>query len=158
VREETETIDQRRLMVPALAGLYGNVSSYAYALLRVVTGLMLLPGGIDKMFYGGAGRIAAGNITQLGGIFKPAIAWGWAVAAIEFFGAILLVVGLFTRPVAFSMVVMLAVIAFGIMALRGAFWTTGGIEVALLLALAAFGFVIGGGGRYSLDRVIGKEF
>jgi putative oxidoreductase len=44
------------------------------------------------------------------------------------------------------------------MAPRGAFWTTGGIEVALLLALAAFAFVIGGGGRYSLDRVIGKEF
>jgi hypothetical protein len=38
------------------------------------------------------------------------------------------------------------------------FWTTGGIEVALLLGLVMLAFVIGGSGRYSLDRVIGREF
>jgi uncharacterized membrane protein YphA (DoxX/SURF4 family) len=41
---------------------------------------------------------------------------------------------------------------------RGMFWTSGGIEVALLLCLISFAFVLGGGGRYSLDRVIGREF
>jgi putative oxidoreductase len=41
---------------------------------------------------------------------------------------------------------------------RGIFWTTGGIEVALLMGLVTLAFVIGGGGRYSVDRLIGREF
>jgi putative oxidoreductase len=124
--------------------------------MRVVVALMFLPVGIDKMFYGGAARVAAGNITGLG--LTPPLAWGWAVAVTEFFGAILLALGLFTRPVAFVLAVELTVIAFGIMALKGFFWTAGGMEVALLMELATIGFIFGGGGRYSLDRLIGREF
>jgi putative oxidoreductase len=56
------------------------------------------------------------------------------------------------------MTIMLAVISFGIMIHRGMFWMTGGIEVSLLLGLVTLAFVIGGGGRYSLDRAIGREF
>ena len=41
---------------------------------------------------------------------------------------------------------------------RGLFWTSVGLEVALLLMLLTFAFVLGGGGRYSLDRLIGREF
>jgi putative oxidoreductase len=77
------------------------------------------------------------------------------VGLIEFSGAILLALGLFTRPVAFAATVQ---IAFGIMIKRGAFRATGGIEVALLPGLMTFAFVIGGGGRYSVDRLIGREF
>ena len=61
---------------------------------------MFLPAGPDKIFYGGAGRIAAGNIAKLG--LKPLPAWAWAVAVVEFFGASLIALGLFTRPVAFA--------------------------------------------------------
>jgi putative oxidoreductase len=156
VIDETDTIDERKLIIPALAPIYRRVAPFGYALLRITLALQFLPSGYDKMFNGGAARIAAGNIAQLG--WKPDIAWGWAVAGLEFFGAILLGIGLFTRPVAFAMVVQLLVIAFGIMAARGAYWTTGGIEVALLMAIAAIGVVFGGGGRYSVDRLLGREF
>ena len=67
-------------------------------------------------------------------------AWAWAVTCIESLGAIMLAVGLFTRPVAFAMTVQLAVIAFEIMIKRGMFWTSGGIEVALLLGLVTFAY------------------
>jgi putative oxidoreductase len=86
------------------------------------------------------------------------MAWAWVVTGLEFFGAILLGLGLFTRPVAVALTVELTVIAFGIMALRGFFWTVGGMEVALLMGIACIGFILGGGGRYSLDRMIGREF
>ena len=154
--DETRNIDERRLIIPGLAGLYRCVAPFGYAFIRILMALVLLANGIDKMFYGGAGRIATGNITSLG--FPLPYAWAWAVACIEFFGAIMLGLGLFTRPLAFAMTIMLAVIAFGIMIKRGAFWMTGGIEVALLLGLVTLALVIGGSGRYSLDRVIGREF
>jgi putative oxidoreductase len=154
--DETNTIDERRLIIPGLAGLYRRVAPFGYAFIRVLVMLVLLSNGIDKVFYGGAGRIATGSITTLG--FPQPYAWAWAVAYLELYGAIMLGLGLFTRPVAFAMTVMLAVISFGIMIHRGMFWTTGGIEVSLLLGLVTLAFVIGGGGRYSLDRAIGREF
>ena len=154
--DETSTVDERRLIIPGLAGFYRCAAPLSYALIRVITALTIFPGGIDKLFEGGAGRIASGNITALG--LPMPYAWAWAVTCIEFFGSILLALGLFTRPVAFAMTIQLTVISFGIMIKRGMFWTTGGIEVALLLGLVTFAFVIGGGGRYSLDHAIGREF
>lgn len=44
------------------------------------------------------------------------------------------------------------------MALRGFFRTVDGIEIALLMEFATIGFIFGGGGRYSLDRLIGRKF
>jgi putative oxidoreductase len=154
--DEERTIDTKGLIIPALAGAYRTLGPLAYAAIRVLTALILFPGGIDKLFYGGAARIAAGTITTMGWPFP--YAWAWAVTIIEFFGAIMLALGLFTRPIAFAMTVQLAVIAFAIMIKRGMFWTSGGIEVALLLGLITFAFVLGGSGRYSLDYLIGREF
>ena len=154
--DETRSIDANRLIIPALAGAYRNLGPLAYAATRVLMALILFPGGIDKLFYGGAARIATGAITSMG--WPLPYAWAWAVTFIEFFGAIMLALGLFTRPIAFAMTVQLAVIAFGIMIKRGMFWTSGGIEVALLLGLITFAFVLGGGSRYSLDHLIGREF
>jgi putative oxidoreductase len=154
--DETSHIDERRLIIPGLAGVYRRVAPLGYAFIRILTALVILPGGIDKLFHGGVGRIAAGNIAILG--LPMPYAWAWTVACLEFFGSIMLGLGLFTRPVAAAMTIMLTVISFGIMIKRGMFWTTSGVEVSLLLGLVTLAFVIGGGGRYSLDRVIGREF
>jgi putative oxidoreductase len=40
----------------------------------------------------------------------------------------------------------------------GYFWTNPGFEFPLLPALLCIGIVFRGGGRHSLDRLIGKEF
>jgi putative oxidoreductase len=154
--DETYDAQESRFLVPALASVYAGFAPAVYAAIRVLTGLMFLPGGVSKLFYGEVGRIATGNISAMG--FPAPVAWAWAVAVLEFFGAILLILGLFTRPVAFALTVELFVIAFGIMIKRGAFWSTGGIEVALLMGAITFSYVLGGGGRYSLDRLIGREF
>jgi putative oxidoreductase len=153
--DESSRVETKPI-IPGLAGLYRGAAPFGYALLRVVLALMFMTAGIDKVFLGGADRIAAGNIARLG--LAPTTAWAWLVAGVEFFGAILLGLGLFTRPAAFALAVELFVIAFFIMLPRGVFWTSGGIEVALLMMLMAIGFVLGGGGRYSLDRLIGREF
>ena len=154
--DETNDIDANRLILPGLAGFYRRAAPLSYAFIRVLIGLMLLPPGIDKLFYGGAARIAAGNLARLG--VQPPMAWAWTVAGLEFFGGILLILGLFTRPVAFALAVELAVITGGILAPRGWLWTVNGFEVGLLMTLVFVGLVLGGGGRYSLDRAIGREF
>ena len=40
----------------------------------------------------------------------------------------------------------------------GFFWTSGGYEYPLLWGIVALSFAIRGGGRYSVDHYIGKEF
>ena len=154
--DETGNIDERSLMIPALAGLYRRLAPLSYAFIRVLVGALFLPIGIDKLFFGGAARIAAGNILRIG--VEPPLVWGWTVAGLEFFGALLLMLGLFTRPVAFALAIELATITAGILTPRGWLWTVNGVEVGLLLLLVLIGLVLGGSGRYSLDRLIGREF
>ncbi|MGE5538575.1 MAG: DoxX family protein [Gemmatimonas sp.] len=154
--DETAGIDSRRLMIPALAGLYERLAPLSYAFVRVLVGLLFLPVGIDKVFNGGAARIATGNIVRVG--VEPAMAWAWTVAGLELGGAILLILGLFTRPVAFALAIELVTITKFILIPRGWLWTVNGVEVGLLLLVPLIAFVFGGAGRYSLDRLIGREF
>jgi putative oxidoreductase len=154
--DETPDAGAERLLIPALAPLYALAAPLSYALIRVTIGLMFLPSGIDKMFLGGNARIAAGNLTALG--LSNVVAWSWAVAATEFFGAILIILGLFTRFAAFSLVVLLFVITFGIQMKSGFLWSPRGFEVGLLLMLISIAICFGGGGRFSLDRRFGREF
>ena len=128
----------------------------AYAFARVWFALLILPSGYEKVFENGAARIAAGNIVKTG--FYPPVFWAWVVALLEFVGMILLALGLGTRVVAFMMAVELGVIVATIQAPNGYYWTSRGAEFALVLFLVCSAFVIGGGGRYSLDRKLGREF
>ena len=154
--DENPDAGAEKLFIPALAPVYAMMAPLSYAFIRVIIGLMFLPSGIDKMFLGGNARIAAGNLTALG--LSNVVAWSWAVAATEFFGAILIILGLFTRFAAFSLVVLLFVITFGIQMKSGFLWSPRGFEVGLLMMLISIAICFGGGGRFSLDRRIGREF
>ena len=156
MNDESSSIDESRLFIPALAGVYRALGPMAYAFVRVVMGLVLVPSGYDKVFQGGVNRIAAGNVAKLG-LDNP-LAWAWAVGGLEFFGAILLALGLFTRPIAFAMTVMMAVITFGVQFNAGFFWSSRGYEVALVWTAVLLAFALSGGGRYSLDHKLGREF
>ena len=127
-----------------------------YAFARVWYALLILPSGYEKVFEGGAARIAAGNVLKTG--LNPPVFWAWWVAYLEFFGMILLALGLLTRPIAFMFAIEMAVITVKIQAPNGYFWTSRGMEFALILLIVCIAFVFGGGGRYSLDRRIGREF
>lgn len=127
-----------------------------YALARVWFALIILPSGYEKVFTDGASRIAAGNVLKTG--FYPPLFWAWLVALLELVGMILLALGLGTRIVAFMMAIELGVIVVTIQMPNGYFWTARGTEFALVLFLVCLAFVFGGGGRYSLDRKIGREF
>jgi len=127
-----------------------------YTLARIWMAFLILPSGWEKVFDNGVARIAAGNVLKTG--FYPPMFWAWFVAMLELVGMLMLAAGLLTRPIAFMFFVEMAVITVTIQMPNGYFWTSRGCEFALLLTVISLAFVLGGGGRYSVDRRIGREF
>ena len=123
----------------------------------MATGLLLVPHGAQKLFgwFGGYGVEATGQFfaTQLGLPAPLALVAG----LIEFVGGLMLAAGFITRPVAGLVVAMMAVATLKVHLSFGFFWTSGGFEYPLFWGLAALSFVLRGGGRYSVDALIGRE-
>lgn len=148
---------RERLVLPFLAPVYEALSPYMEPAVRVVAGLCLVPHGAQKLFgaFGGGGLTATGEFLASVG-YAPGFLWALALGCLEFFGGLMLALGLFTRPVA------LAVVVFMFQAVlfhwgNGFFWSNGGFEYPLLWGVVALFFAVRGGGRYSLDARLGRE-
>jgi putative oxidoreductase len=149
-----EDVDGTRLFVPAVAGFYRAFAPLAFALIRVALGLILIPHGFVKLF--GADAVPASrNFVNFGWAYP--LAWAYFIGGLEFFGGILLALGLFTRIVAAAFVIEMAVIAFAVLYPAWS-WGKHGMEYALFMGIVALAIFLRGGGRWSLDRLIGREF
>jgi len=146
-----------RLYVPALGSIYSAVGEYAEPILRIALGGVLIPHGMQKLFgmFGGMGFTAnAALFDKLG--YTPGAFWGTLVGCTELIGGILLVLGLFTRFAAAAVrIFMLPAIHFT--SAKGFFWSAGGMEYPILIGICALFFLIRGGGRCSVDHMIGRE-
>ncbi|HXP96111.1 MAG TPA: DoxX family protein, partial [Telmatospirillum sp.] len=144
-------------VISALSPLYDALLPFGEPLVRVTAGALLLPHGAQKLFglFGGYGIDATGQFfaAKLG---LPA-SFALVAGLIEFFGGLALVIGLATRAVAALIAGMMAVAIFAVHLNNGLFWTSGGFEYPLMWGLVALSFVIRGGGRFSLDALIGRE-
>lgn len=147
-------IDRQRLFVPAAAGFYETFAPCAYTLIRVALGLILIPHGYAKLF-GNDAVPASRNFVHFGWAYP--LAWAYFIGAVEFFGGILLALGLFTRIAAAAFVIEMAVISFAVLYPNWS-WGRHGMEYALFMGIVALAIFLRGGGRWSLDRLIGREF
>ena len=113
--------------IPALDRVYERVQWLAYPLVRIVTGLFLVPHGAQKLFgvAGGMGATAAGS-AGFGFVLDS------LVGAIQFFGGLCIALGVFTRPAALAAAVPLALAALVVHSPNGFFWTAGGLEYPLM--------------------------
>lgn len=140
-----------RPILPGLARLYLPLDTTAETVLRVVAGLLLVTHGYGKIInpFG-----AVGMVEGLG--FYPGVFWSPLLSATEFFGGILVAIGLFTRPAAFAaMIVLLVTVYFhGIVQGEG----LGGAEKSILWAAIFLFFAIRGSNAQSVDAKIGKQF
>ncbi len=148
-----DTIDAGKLFFPGVARLYRSVSPYSETIVRIALGLILLPHGVNKLFFGDA-LTASNTMAKLG--LAPPLAWAYFIGAVEFFGGLMLIVGLFTRAAALAIFVEMIVIAFGVLWPKW-FWGGRGMEFVVLMGLVALAVFFRGGGPYSLDRRIGRE-
>ena len=146
-------------IIPALGGLHERLAEFGEPLIRVTAGLFLMPHGAQKLFGlfdgGGIAGTAAG-FAQMG--IEPALPAAVLAGLTEFVGGLFLALGLLTRPSALAITILMAVAAFHVHAANGFFAANGGFEYALFWGLVAFAFLLRGGGRYSLDARIGREF
>ena len=150
-----DPLDTRRLVLPGLAGLYARLVPVGYAVMRFSTGAVLFPHGVQKVFHGSIAHSAEG-IAQHGLPLPIFLAYCSAFA--EFAGAACIALGLFTRVAAVIVWIEMTVIITVFQWHFGYFWTSRGYEFALLWWLLCIGIFCRGGGRYSLDHLIGKEF
>ena len=134
--------NEPKLIFPRLAGLYQRFSPFSYAFMRFATGAVLLPHGIQKVLFVPIAK------------FAPNIATYFAESA----AAACLAIGLFTRIAAAIIGIEMLVIIFLFQWQFGYFWTVRGYEYALLWLLLCIAIFFRGGGRYSIDHIIGKEF
>lgn len=141
-----------RLVFPGLRGFYDSLSPYSYAFMRFCTGAIVVPHGFQKLFFGTV------PIKQMIAFhLAPPEAWAYLVGVNEGIFTLFLALGLFTRFAALGLAIEMAVIAFAIQIKFGYFWTSKGLEYPLLLMLLAIAIFFRGGGRYSLDHLVGKE-
>ena len=141
-----------RLLIPALGGLYSRLAPVTEALVRLCAGLSLAAHGYPKLFGATAANVAF--FEQAG--FHPALFWTILTGLTEFGGGLCLAFGLLTRLAAVPVLVFLAV-AISFHAANGFYWNNLGFEYPLFWALVVLHFMVRGGGRFSLDRLIGRE-
>ncbi|MGX5667511.1 DoxX family protein [Rhizobium daejeonense] len=143
--------DRDRLIVPQLQPVYAGGYETVETVLRVLAGVLLVTHGYGKIINPLG---AVGMVESLG--FYPGIFWSPLLSATEFFGGILVAIGLFTRPASFAaMIVLLVTVYFhGIVKAEG----LGGAEKSILWAAIFLFFAFRGGNRHSVDARLGKVF
>ena len=149
-----------RLLIPALGPFYAAATPIASALLRVAFGLTIVTHGAPKLLGTSHGSMAdpmAGSTglieTVLGLPFAPQFAL--FVALLETFGGLAVAVGLATRLFAPLLAVQMAAIC---IALSPTYpWIDRGVEYPLILGFIALWIALQGGGRWSVDRLVGRE-
>ncbi|ESW66897.1 DoxX family protein [Mesorhizobium sp. C277A] len=147
----TTDASRGKLIVPVFGRLYSSLHDGAETLLRVVAGGFLTIHGSQKITnpFG-----AAEMVEGLG--FYPGAFWSVLLSCTEFFGGILIAIGLLTRPAAFAgMIVLLVTVWFHWITVGQGF---SGAEKSLLWAAILLFFVIRGGNRQSVDARLGKAF
>jgi putative oxidoreductase len=154
----TTNVESQKLIVPAMAGIYDLGSTLAYPLIRFVAGFWLVPHGAQKLFglFGGNIQGTAGFFSKIG--LEPALPLAYLVGCTEFFGGLLIAIGLLTRPAAAAAAIMLAVAAFQVHLANGFFWTNAGYEYPLMWTFLMIAIFLRGGGNLSVDSKLAKQF
>jgi putative oxidoreductase len=119
----------------------------ALLVMRLVLGVVMVAHGYQKVFGGLHHHVQF--VESLG---LP----GWSAylsAFAEFFGGLLVLVGLFTRAAAFFICFDLCVAIAKVHLHHGLMASKGGFELPLALAALAFGLIFYGGGAIAFDHV-----
>ena len=145
-----------------LSRLFRTDGGWSLFILRVLLGIVMFPHGAQKIFgwfggYGFAGTMA--NFTD-----RMHIPWFFALLAIlaESLGSWGLIIGFLTRIAAFGVLCNMIVAIFMVHLPNGFFMNWGGkqkgegFEYHLLTIAICIAVMIAGGGKWSVDRPIGK--
>jgi putative oxidoreductase len=146
-------LNESKLIFPGLAGFYGAVSDLWYPMIRIALGLILFMHGWAKYKAGFAAEV---DFFVRVGFILPAVC-AFAVIFFETVGALCVAAGLLTRFFAAALAIELGVMFLFIHLPNGFSASKGGYEYVLLMGVVMFAIALRGGGRFSVDRLVGKE-
>ena len=125
-----------------LNSLRSTWSPRLLSILRIATALLFMEHGTQKLFgFPPTQQAAAGSLSPL----------MVAAGVLEFFGSLLILLGLFTRPAAFILSGELAVAYFMTHAPQGFFPLVNRGELAVLYSFMFLYLAVAGGGPWSID-------
>jgi putative oxidoreductase len=127
--------------------------SVGIAIVRVITGVVMLAHGAQKLFQFGIAGVTQ-SFTQMG-IPLPTIV-APLVAVVEFAGGIALILGLLTRLASLGLAIDMLGAIF-IVHLSQGFFLPNGYEFALTMFATTTALVIAGAGAFSIDQAIANR-
>ncbi|MCC6416060.1 MAG: DoxX family protein [Opitutaceae bacterium] len=134
-----------------------NARNWALLAPRLTVGIVMAAHGAQKLFgwFGGYGLEGTAGFfaNQLG--LTPGVFWAALAGGGEFFGGLLLIIGLATRFAALTVGITMAVAITTVH--HGAFFAPAGMEYPLTLLAASSAFLIAGGGALSLDARLSNQ-
>ncbi|MFJ9991610.1 DoxX family protein [Pseudomonas putida] len=135
--------------------LQARLEPVFYALLRVVLGIVMFTHGLPKLLGDSHGSMAdpmASSTHLIGNVMGLPFAaeLAFLVMLLETVGALMLVVGVLTRPVALAMAAEMVGISYALGPTWP--WVDRGIEYPVILGSLALYMAIRGGGRFALDH------
>ena len=123
--------------------------------LRAGAGVIFAAHGAQKLFgwFGGYGlEGTAGWMASIG--LEPSLVMAALAGSAEFFGGLLLIIGLMVRPAALVLAVTMLVAAITVHLDNGLFMSNNGYEFALALLVISISLSIRGAGSFSIDRLL----
>ena len=130
-----------------IESLYKRWSLKLLSILRVVTAFLFMEHGAQKLFGFPGPDKAPVELFSLMGV----------AGILEFFGGLLVLLGLFTRPVAFLLSGQMAVAYFMAHAPKGFWPILNQGELAVLYCFVFLYLFAAGGGSWSVDRLLRKR-
>ena len=122
---------------------------------RVGAGVIFAAHGAQKLFgwFGGYGlEGTAGWMASIG--LEPGMLLAALAGSAEFFGGLLLIIGLLVRPAALILAVTMIVAIYTVHLGNGLFMANNGYEFGLALLVISASLVIRGAGSLSADRAL----
>ena len=142
-------------MNPLINPLITTVAGLDTLPVRLGAGIIFAAHGAQKLFgwFGGYGL--EGTASWMASIgLEPGLAMAAMAGGAEFFGGLLLIIGLLVRPVALMLAVTMVVAIVTVHLQNGLFLANNGYEFGLALLVISIGLVFRGAGSLSADRLL----
>lgn len=141
-----------------IKNIFNTDDNFSGLSLRVVAGIIFAAHGAQKLFawFGGYGLEGTGQWMESIGL-APGYLMALLAGSAEFFGGLLLILGLLTRPAALALAGTMVVAILSVHIQNGLFMSNNGYEFGLALLAMSIALVFQGGGRFALDSVIARK-
>lgn len=132
--------------------------SYAPLALRLAAGVIFAAHGAQKLFgwFGGYGLEGTGQWMASIGL-EPGYFMALMAGSAEFFGGLLLILGLLTRPAAAVLAIAMVVAIVAVHLPNGLFMSNNGYEFGLSLLAISVSLGFSGAGKFALDNLVAAK-